>query len=97
MRKHSKKNIQKLHNYILDMRNKENKLYLNAFYSEGDPFAALFILTKHSFTIIGIDWTDRGSKTYYFRTFEQFMKIFREETLYRIPLFQLINLFIEER
>ena len=91
MRKHSKKYIRKLYRYIINLDSSEVFIYQNKFISEGDPFGALFIVTNFSFTIISNDWKELGSETYYFRNFEQFMKIFRKETLYRIPIFQIID------
>ncbi len=32
-----------------------------------------------------------NSETYYFKNFEEFVKIFRKETLYRIPIFEIIE------
>ena len=91
MKKHSKKHIQKLYNYIINFDKNKIFTYQNEFRSEGEQFGAIFIITNFSFTIIGDDWKELGSETYYFRNFEEFVKIFRKETLYRIPIFEIIE------
>jgi hypothetical protein len=55
LKKHSKKHIQKLYNYIINFDKNKIFTYQNEFRSEGEPFGAIFIITNFSFTIIGDD------------------------------------------
>jgi len=89
MRKISKKYVIKM--YELLQTTKMPFIYENNFHSEGDPFGALFVITEHSFTIVGTDWTDTGSETFYFRSIDEFYNIFKKERIYRIPLLQMIK------
>lgn len=87
--RHSKKYIKLFYDKIQFLEKNEIIKYEQKFFGDMEHFCNLYIITKFSFTIICQDWTRKGSETYYYKSFDEFMKIFKLDKWWRIPLHML--------
>ena len=78
--RHSKKHIKSFYDKIRELEDGEVFSYIYKYYSDYEPFATMFLITRKTFTVVSYDWTQRGSETYYFNNFNKFKDIF---TLYK--------------